>query len=108
MLLEEDDICHMYFPNKAWQCCLVCFIQWNSSYSTAKVTLKCSTCEAEQKDHTQQFDASVASVTEPADCTNDGKITYTAKITVNGVEFIDAKEKTLTALGHNYVTISVF
>jgi len=40
--------------------------------------------------------------TYPATCTEDGKITYKAKVIIGGNEYTDIKEEILPALGHSF------
>lgn len=51
----------------------------------------------------QVVDATVTSAqTKAPACTSAGVLTYTAKVTFNGVEYVETKDTPIAALGHDY------
>ncbi|SDA21742.1 hypothetical protein SAMN02910446_01955 [Ruminococcus sp. YE78] len=66
---------------------------------TATATCTCKT----EKSHTETVDATVtASVTTNPTCTEKGVKTYTAKVTIDGVEYTEDKSVDIAALGHDW------
>lgn len=69
---------------------------WAEDYSAATASWVC----IEDGNVSSPVDCTVTAETEEATCTADGKITYTAAVTLNGYEYTDVQTITLPA-GHN-------
>jgi len=69
----------------------------NNTY-TATATFTC----ANDEKHVETVDAKVTEKSDGATCTEAGKITYTAAVTVEGKDYTDTKTEEVAALGHNY------
>ena len=71
--------------------------EWSPGNADASYVIK-----TESGTVVESMPVTVTSVEEPATCTEDGKITYTAKLDIGGTEFTDVKEEILPALGHSF------
>ncbi|MBQ1478178.1 MAG: hypothetical protein IIZ33_08520, partial [Erysipelotrichaceae bacterium] len=71
---------------------------WSEDYETAKLTLLCDN----NKTHEITKNAVVAKDTTEANCETDGKVVYNAKVTYEGVEYTDSREKDVPATGHDW------
>ncbi len=71
---------------------------WSDDYETVTASFTCSICGK-----TENVDAKVTSETVEPSYTADGKITYTAVATIDGVEYTDTKEVTLDKLAASAV-----
>ena len=69
-------------------------------YTAAEATFIC----LRDEEHTKTIEADIREKTDAATCEADGKITYTASVTLNGEDYSDTKEKILPALGHSWST----
>ena len=72
--------------------------QWAEDKESAKVKFVCENDE----NHVELIDAVVTTDTTLATCTADGKIIYTANAEFEGQNYLDTKEVTLPAIGHDY------
>ena len=69
----------------------------NNTY-TATATFTC----ANDEKHVETVDAKVTEKSDGATCTEAGKITYTAKVTFEGIDYTGTKTEEVAALGHDY------
>ena len=69
--------------------------EWSSDKTNASYVIKASSGGV-----ISSTPVTIISVEEPATCTEDGKITYTATINIDGKEYTDIKYEILNALGH--------
>ncbi|MBQ8124149.1 MAG: leucine-rich repeat protein, partial [Ruminococcus sp.] len=72
--------------------------QWSEDHSQCSAELKCTRC-GHLADPIQ---AQVQRTEIPADCVNEGTITYTATITLNGEVLTDIQTEVIPAEGHSY------
>gem|GEM_PF-2086738 len=72
--------------------------QWSEDHSQCSAELKCTRC-GHLADPIQ---AQVQRSEIPADCVNEGTITYTATITLNGEVLTDIQTEVIPAEGHSY------
>lgn len=65
---------------------------WADNFITCTASFICDN----DSSHTASESCTVTSATTPATCKDKGKTVYTAKVTFNGAEYTDSKEKELT------------
>ncbi len=70
--------------------------QWSEDHSVCTAVHVCS-CGMETT-----VECAVTTATEPASCTEDGKIIYTATVVLEGETFTNTYEETLEHTGHEY------
>jgi hypothetical protein len=78
---------------------------WNEDKTECSAVFECErdNCEETADGHTKELSAEVEREEIEADCVNDGKIEYKAKVTLEGTEYEDTKEeKGDNKLGHKY------
>lgn len=68
---------------------------WNEKTYSAKVTLSCKNCS-----NSIERDAAIGVAGSYATCDTAGELTYTAKVSYNGVELSDSRVRKLEAKGH--------
>ena len=73
------------------------FWEWNSDNTEAAFVIKTTSGS-----FVSSTPATVKAVEEPATCNSDGKMTYTATLTVGGETHTDVQYKVLPALGHSF------
>ncbi|MCD8107638.1 MAG: InlB B-repeat-containing protein [Oscillospiraceae bacterium] len=69
---------------------------WATDYSTCTATFTC----ANDSSHVVTETAQITTDTDNATCTADGKTTYTATVTFNGLTYTDTQEVVIPATGH--------
>lgn len=70
---------------------------WAADLKTADAKFVCETCG-----DVHTANVTVQTKTDAASCTADGKITYTASVTLDGDTYTDVKEQRIPATGHTY------
>ena len=82
---------HSYTEDPAWT--------WSEDYSEATATFTCDTCKETADVKAEDITANIT----PATCTEDGKGSYTAKVTFQDKEYsTTTEEQVLEATGHSW------
>lgn len=71
---------------------------WAEDNLSATATFTCT----KDKSHVEKPEVSVTTAKTAATCTEDGKIVYTAKAVLDGVEYTNIKTVVIPASGHDY------
>lgn len=71
---------------------------WAEDNLSATATFTCT----KDKSHVEKPEVTVTTVKTAATCTEDGKIVYTAKAVLDGVEYMNIKTVVIPASGHDY------
>ena len=71
---------------------------WAEDNLSATATFTCT----KDKSHVEKPEVTVTTAKTAATCTEDGKIVYTAKAVLDGVEYTNIKTVAIPALGHDY------
>ena len=74
---------------------------WSEDLKSATANFTCDVCGDKH-----QVTVDTQAKTEGATCTDDGKITYTASVTLDGNTYTDVKEQRIAATGHTYAVDS--
>lgn len=74
---------------------------WSEDLKSAEASFTCDICGDKE-----QVKVDTTSKTDGATCTDDGKITYTASVTLDGNTYTDVKEQRIAATGHTYAVDS--
>mgnify|MGYP000158144009 FL=1 len=71
---------------------------WAEDNLSATATFTCT----KDKSHVEKPEVTVTTAKTAATCTEDGKIVYTAKAVLDGVEYTNIKTVVIPASGHDY------
>ena len=74
--------------------------RWTEDYTACDVVVKCQTCNAEKS-----YACTVTKSSELPSCSKEGKITYTANVTISNKEYTDTKEISQNKTEHTVVNI---
>ncbi|MDD6881212.1 MAG: leucine-rich repeat domain-containing protein, partial [Firmicutes bacterium] len=74
--------------------------RWTEDYTACNAVVKCQTCNAEKS-----YTCAVTKSSEPPSCSKEGKITYTANVTISDKEYTDMREISQEKVEHTVVNI---